>query len=84
MTAWVKVERSDGGGTGEDFYVAGNYQQPAGRVGVPATSETGMVRFETLDENGDPNWRARVEVDQTPGNSQAHPQIVTLQPLATS
>jgi hypothetical protein len=83
MTAWVRVQRSDGGGIGQDFYVAGNFQQPAGRIGTPALSETGTVRFETLDGNGDPDWRARVEVDETPGNSQAHPQIVTLQPLST-
>ena len=82
MAVWVRVLRQDGGGIGENFYVEGNYQQPAGTIGIVASSETGFITFETLDANGDPDWRAAVDIVETPGNDQNHPATVTLQRIA--
>lgn len=82
MAVWVRVERSDGGGFGDSYYVEGNYQQAAGTVGTPAQSGTGSITFETLDPSGNPNWSANADIEDTPGNSRSHPVRVTLQPVA--
>jgi hypothetical protein len=80
--AWVKIERSDSGGIGDSVYAGGNYAQPAGRVGSPLVSDAGTRTFETLGEDGNPNWGATAEIDPPADNSRANPIAVTLQPVA--
>jgi hypothetical protein len=78
---YTKVLRSDGGGIGDPYYVAGNYQQAAGTIGAVQMSETGQLKFETIDANNIPTWRAVANICNSPGNSAAAPMTVTLQPV---
>lgn len=79
--AWVKVVRSDNGGAGDSVYVGGNYQQPAGFVGQSMMSDAGTKTFETLDQDGAPNWGANSNINPPPNNSSLNPIEVTLQPI---
>ncbi|HYM71396.1 MAG TPA: hypothetical protein VET89_00325 [Stellaceae bacterium] len=74
---WVRAVRSDGGGSGEDLFLDGNFVDPAGVVGVSFMTETGQHTFETV-ENLVPTWRAIATVGQPAGNSEDRPVIVTL------
>jgi hypothetical protein len=81
-TCWVKVVRSDGGGVGDDVFVNANFVDAAGIVGTAFRTETGQDTFETLDANGQPNWRKVQTVDRLPGNRKSNPVLVTLELIA--
>lgn len=80
--AWVKVVRSDNGGIGDKVYVDGNYQQAAGFVGQSMMSDAGTRTFETLGDDGNPNWGSTANTDPPPNNSRANPIEVTLRSIA--
>jgi hypothetical protein len=79
--SWVKVVRSDGGGTGDDIFIDANYVDVAGFVGQPLATDSGQLTFETLDADGKPAWRKVATIDPPPGNSQDDPVPVTLMPV---
>jgi len=79
--SWVKVVRSDGGGSGDNVYVDANYVDVAGFIGQPLATDSGQHTFETLDANDRPAWRKKTTIDPPPDNSQSNPVLVTLAPV---
>ena len=79
--SWVKVARSDGGGTGDDVYVDADYSDVGGFVGQPLATDSGRHTFETLGKDGKPAWRKVATIDPPPDNSQDNPIPVTLVPV---
>ncbi len=79
---WVKVNRNDDAGTGEDVYVGGNYVDPAGQIGKAFRVQTGRNTFETLDASNKPDWRKIVEdLEKPAGNRKTTPVQITLDPI---
>ena len=76
--SWVKVVRSDGGGTGDDVYIDANYVDVAGFVGQALATDSGQHTFETLGDGGKPAWRKVATIDPPPGESRDDPALVTL------
>jgi hypothetical protein len=77
---WVKVVRSDSGGTGQNVYVDGNYVDAAGVVGTPLRTSTGQNTFETVDADLEPMWAKTIVIDKPASNARSNPVIVTLEP----
>lgn len=51
------------GPAGEDVYINGNYEEPAGQTNNSYVVEYGENTFETLDEAGNVRLRAQALVD---------------------
>ena len=79
--SWVKVVRSDGGGTGDNVYVDTDYVDVGGFVGQALATDSGQHTFETLGADDKPAWRKVATIDPPPGNSQDDPVLVTLTPV---
>lgn len=77
---WVKVERSDGGGSGDPFYIDGQYVDVAGRIGRPLKVRTGSRLFETFGPDDQIAWHKRQVCELSEDNSKTNPLLVTLEP----
>jgi hypothetical protein len=82
---WVRIVRSDGGGTGDKVYVNANYVDFAGTIAVPFKTETGQSTFETLLAEPPPvkpNWRKTATVEQPPPGDTEHDAVeIRLDPV---
>jgi hypothetical protein len=77
--SWVKVQRQDGQGIGDDVFVGGAYEFPAGFIGAPFRTETGENTFETLGPDQTPIWRAVQDIELSDaGNTADKPVPVIL------
>jgi len=78
---WVKVARSDDGGSGDPFYIDGNYVDVAGRIGTPIKVRTGSRLFEIFGPDDQIAWHVRRVCRRSRNNSETNPIIVILEPV---
>jgi len=78
--SWVRVVRSDGGGTGSAVFIDENYGDAAGAIGTALVIDTGQHTFQTIDAAEQPTWQKTQTIDQPPGNGELHPVTVVLDP----
>lgn len=78
---WVIVERSDGGGIDEPFYIDGNYVDVAGHVGTPLKVRTGSRLFEAFNADDEIAWHKRQTCKRSKDNSENDPLPVILEPI---
>jgi hypothetical protein len=79
---WVKVQRQDGQASGEEVFVGGAYEFPAGFLGAPFRTETGEDTFETIDSDQTPVWRIIQEIRLSDaGNTPETAVLVILKPV---
>ena len=78
---WVTVERSDGGGSGDPFFIDGNYVDVAGHLGTPIKVRTGSRLFEIFGPGDQIAWHVRQVCKRSRNNSETNPIIVILEPI---
>jgi len=79
--SWVRVQRQDGQSTGDEVFVGGAYEFPAGFLGTPFRTETGENTFETIDSDQTPVWRAVQEIRLADASNT--PETAALGPVST-